>query len=99
MKARLSRHRKIAIGCGEISSLCGQPAAYRARMESDRFRISIHRAHGCYFASVANLPGCFARGRTQVEALENARVCIRGYLWVAQALATQPANVSLEIAV
>ena len=64
-----------------------------------RFRIAVQRAHGCYFARVTNLPGCFARGRTEVEAVENARVCIRAYLWVAQALAGHPVSVSLDIAV
>jgi len=64
-----------------------------------RFRIAVQRAHGCYFARVTNLPGCFARGRTEVEAVENVRICIRGYLWVAHALAGQPVNVNVDIAV
>ena len=62
-----------------------------------RFRVAIHRAKGCYFARVMDLPGCFSRGATEVEALENARCAIRAYLWFAQALAGDDATVQLEI--
>ena len=62
-----------------------------------RFRIAIHRAKGCYFAHVLDLPGCIARGATEVEAVENARSAIRAYLWIAQALAGDRATVQLEI--
>ena len=55
-----------------------------------RFRIAIHRAKGSYFAQVLDLPGCIARGATEVEAVENARSAIRAYLIVAQALAGRP---------
>jgi predicted RNase H-like HicB family nuclease len=64
---------------------------------SMRYRIAIHRAKGCYFAHVINLPGCFSRGASEVEAVENARSAIRAYLWVAQVLATDRATVQLEI--
>jgi predicted RNase H-like HicB family nuclease len=62
-----------------------------------RYRIAIHRVKGCYFARVVDLPGCFSRGATEVEALENARSAIRAYLWFAQALAGDMATVQLEI--
>ncbi len=62
-----------------------------------RFRVAIHRAKGCYFAQVVDLPGCFSRGASEVEALENARSTIRAYLWLAQALAGDTATVQLEI--
>ena len=52
---------------------------------------------GCYFARVIELPGCVSRGATQVEAIENARAAIRAYLWIASALAGDPAKVELEI--
>src|ERR1700694_1721176 len=52
-----------------------------------RYRIAIHRAKGCYFAHVIDLPGCFSRGATEVEAVENARSAIRAYLWLRQGLA------------
>jgi predicted RNase H-like HicB family nuclease len=64
-----------------------------------RFRVAIHRANGCYFAQVKDLPGCFSRGASEVEALENARTAIRAYLWLAQALAGDTATVQLEISV
>ena len=66
-------------------------------MDSARYRIAIHRAKGCYFAQVVDLPGCFARGASEVEAVENARSAIRAYLWVAHALAADRATVQLEI--
>ena len=62
-----------------------------------RFRIALHRARGGYFARVLNLPGCIARGDTEVEAVENARTNIRAYLCVTQALAADRATVTLEI--
>jgi predicted RNase H-like HicB family nuclease len=62
-----------------------------------RYRIAIHRASGCYFARVVDLPGCFSRGATEVEAVENARSAIRAYLWVAHALADATATVQIEI--
>jgi len=63
----------------------------------DRYRISLHRTRGCWFARVIDVPGCIARGASQVEALENARAMIRAYAWVADALAAEPATVVLEI--
>ena len=62
-----------------------------------RYRIAIYRACGCYFAQVVDLPGCFTRGATEVEALENARSAIRAYRWIAQALAGESATVQLQI--
>ena len=68
-----------------------------ASASRSRFRIAIHRAKGGYIAQVLDLPGCFARGATEVEALENARGAIRAYLWIAQLLAGDAATVQLEI--
>ena len=62
-----------------------------------RFHIAIHRVRGSYFAHVMDLPGCFSRGGSEVEALENVRDAIRAYLWLAQALADDKATVQLEI--
>lgn len=64
---------------------------------ASRYRVAIHRARGCYFAHVIDLPGCFSRGATEVEAVENARSAIRAYLWLAQVLADDCATVQLEI--
>jgi Uncharacterized conserved protein len=65
--------------------------------KTSRYCVTLHRAGGCYFARVVDLPGCFSRGATEVEAVENARSAIRAYLWFAQALAEASATVQLEI--
>ncbi len=62
-----------------------------------RYRIAIYRACGCYFVQVVDLPGCFTRGATEVEAVENARCAIRAYQWIAQALVGESATVHLQI--
>jgi predicted RNase H-like HicB family nuclease len=62
-----------------------------------RYRVQLHRAMGCYFARVLEIPGCVARGATEVEAIENARGAIRFHLWVAQVLAEARATVQVEI--
>jgi hypothetical protein len=72
-------------------------AAMNVTQLPQRYRIAIHRAKGCYFARVIDLPGCFSRGATEVEAVENARSAIRAYLWLVQALAGDSATVQLEI--
>jgi hypothetical protein len=61
------------------------------------YRIAIYRACGCYFVQVVDLPGCFTRGATEVEAVENARSAIRSYQWIANALAGERATVQLQI--
>jgi len=62
-----------------------------------RFRVAIHRAKGCYFAHVIDLPGCVARGASEVEAVENARAAIRAFQWAAQVLAHDDPTIQLEI--
>lgn len=62
-----------------------------------RYRIAIHRAKGCYFARVVDLPGCISRGESEVEAVENARVAIRAFVRIAQLLSHDQATVELEI--
>jgi predicted RNase H-like HicB family nuclease len=65
--------------------------------EPPRFRVALHRAKGCYFACVIDIPGCYSRGATEVEAVENARAAIRSYLWIRQVLAGDNATLELEI--
>jgi len=95
------RHSRIAKACGAISHPAATVALYVSGMNlpaaNARFRIAIHRVQGCYFAHVADLPGCFSRGATEVEAVENARTAIRAYLWLAQVLVDDAATVQLEI--
>lgn len=62
-----------------------------------RFRIAIHRWRGSYIARAIDLPGCLARGATEVQAVENARLAIRAYLRVVNVLETERATVELEI--
>jgi predicted RNase H-like HicB family nuclease len=68
------------------------------RRAPGRYRISLHRGRGCWFASVMDLPGCIARGATQVEAIENSRAAIRAYQLAVNVLASDPATVVVEIA-
>lgn len=62
-----------------------------------RYRVALHRAKGCYFAHVVDIPGCVSRGASEVEAVENARHALRAYLWIAQVLAAEAALVEVEI--
>ncbi len=65
--------------------------------EDRRYRVALHRARGCYFAHVVDIPGCVCRGASEVEALENARGAIRAYLWACAALTGSAPMVELEI--
>lgn len=65
--------------------------------EYTRYRVALHHAKGCYFAWVVELPGCVARGASEVEAVENARSAIRAYRWMARILEAEPATLELEI--
>jgi predicted RNase H-like HicB family nuclease len=70
------------------------------RMESDPgppYRIAVYRAKGCYFALTIGLPGCVARGETEVEAIENARGSIRAFLAISRVLAERAAAVEVEV--
>ena len=95
------RQPRIANACIAISRVMQTGARYVPGMNlpaaNARFRIAVHRVQGCYFAHVADLTGCFSRGATEVEAVENARTAIRAYLWLAQALIDDAATVQLEI--
>ena len=101
MNPAAPKQPRIANACIVISRVMGLRARYVLRMNlpaaNARFRIAIHRVQGCYFAHVTDLPGCFSRGATEVEAVENARTAIRAYLWLAQALIDDAATVQLEI--
>lgn len=73
---------------------------HTAAMESSehtRYRVALHRAKGGYFAWVVELPGCVARGASEVEAVENARSAIRAYRWMARLLEAEQATLELEI--
>ena len=101
MDAARARQPRIANGFTAISGSRLSRGRYRSRMNlppaNARFRVAIHRAKGCYFAQVLDLPGCFSRGTSEVEALENARSAIRAFLWLGQALEGDTATVQVEI--
>lgn len=64
---------------------------------SPRYRIALYRAQGGYFARVIELPGCVAKGATEIEAVENVRGAIRFHLLISRVLAGDRATVELEI--
>jgi predicted RNase H-like HicB family nuclease len=45
-------------------------------------RVALHRSNEGFAASVPGLPGCWSRGATEAEALENIRAAIVEYLSV-----------------
>jgi predicted RNase H-like HicB family nuclease len=69
-------------------------------MEASRgtlYRVAVHRVRGGYFARVVDIPGCVARGASEVEAVENVRAAIRAFACVADVLARDKACVQVEI--
>jgi predicted RNase H-like HicB family nuclease len=65
--------------------------------QTPSYRIAVYRAKGCYFALAVGLPGCIARGETEVEAVENARGSIRTFLAISRVLAERAAAVEVEV--
>jgi predicted RNase H-like HicB family nuclease len=48
-----------------------------------KYRIALHTSDEGYSVSVPGLPGCWSRGDTEAEALDNIKDAIREYLAVA----------------
>ena len=63
-----------------------------------RYHLALHHVKGCYVAAVTDLPGCIARGESEVEAVENARIALRCWLGIARILGRETVLVDLEIA-
>ena len=63
-----------------------------------RYHLALHRVKGCYVAEVTDLPGCVARGASEVEAVENARLALRCWLGISRALGRETVLADLEIA-
>ena len=61
------------------------------------YRVAVHRCGGGYLACVQDLPGCVARGDSQVQAVENARAAIRAWVALGRAFARERAIVELDI--
>ena len=96
--ARESRENRDSFH-GDFAAKRGRRVSILGAMDhgASRFRIAVHRFRGGYFANALDLPGCVARGATEVEAIENARAAIRAYRLVAGVLAAERATVVLEI--
>lgn len=67
--------------------------------EVRRFVIAVHRGRDGYFARAIDLPGCIARGASEVEAVEKARESVRSYLLLSSLIAAERAIVHVEIGV
>jgi predicted RNase H-like HicB family nuclease len=63
-----------------------------------RYHLALHRVKGCYVAALTELPGCVARGESEVEAVENARIALRSWLGITRALGRETVLADLEIA-
>ena len=62
-----------------------------------RFSICVHRTRHGYIARVVEIPGCVARGESEIEAIENVRGAIRAFAMVARIIATDRPVVRVEI--
>ena len=85
---------------GFIARRCSKRAQFHTLMDagsSNRYVVAIHRTPNGFFARVQGLPGCIARGATEVEALENVREMIRLHAAIARLAAGEKPRVSLEI--
>jgi predicted RNase H-like HicB family nuclease len=69
----------------------------RSSPEPMRYRICIHHARDGFYARAVDVPGCVARGATEVEAVENLREAIRAFVYVARLLARDRPVLHLEI--
>ena len=47
-----------------------------------KYKIALQRSEEGFSVSVPGLPGCWAQGETEAEALSNIRIAIREYLEV-----------------
>ena len=74
------------------------PANLDPSTRPPHYRIALLHAKGGYVAAVRNLPGCSARGSTEVEAVERARAAIRSHLSLLASIEDRAAIVELEIA-
>jgi predicted RNase H-like HicB family nuclease len=49
-----------------------------------KYRIALHQSDECYSVSVPGLPGCWSQGATEDEAIDNIKIAIKEYLFVAE---------------
>ena len=65
--------------------------------DRQRFHVAVHRARGGYFARVLEIPGCVARGESEIEAIENVRATVRVFMAVGKLLSCAKPTVRVEI--
>jgi predicted RNase H-like HicB family nuclease len=63
----------------------------------NRFSVCVHRTRGGFIARVIEIPGCVARGDSEVQAIENVRNVIRTFALVARLLEQDKPTVRVEI--
>jgi predicted RNase H-like HicB family nuclease len=49
-----------------------------------KYRIALHQSDEGYSVSVPGLPGCWSQGATEDEAIDNIKIAIKEYLFVAE---------------
>ena len=49
-----------------------------------KYRIALHQSDEGYSVSVPGLPGCWSQGATEGEAIENIKIAIKEYIFVAE---------------
>ena len=64
---------------------------------NERYVVALHHTPKGYFARVVDLPGCIARGTSEVEALENVRAAIRLHALLRRLIAREGPRISVEI--
>jgi predicted RNase H-like HicB family nuclease len=69
----------------------------QSAIPSRRFVVAIHKTPAGYYARALDVPGCIAKGGSEVEALENVRLAIRTFLVVTSLVEQHQARVRLEI--
>ena len=65
--------------------------------DQKRFHVAVHRTRGGYFARVLEIPGCVARGDSEIEAIENVRTTVRVFMAVGKLLSHDRPTVRVEI--
>ena len=64
-----------------------------------RFKMALHQSEEGYSVSIPGLPGCWAEGKTEEEALVNIEAAIREYLSVVEDLLEDAEVREIELAV
>jgi predicted RNase H-like HicB family nuclease len=63
------------------------------------YKVALHHSEEGFAVSVPGMPGCWSQGTTEVEALENIKDAIRGYLEVVDEQLQQEQFRQVEVSV